>query len=181
MIKAKVNSMKTVLKIVGILVLIFVAVGLLLDNSIDVKRQITINAAPQDIHPFVSDLEKWPLWTPWQEMDPTTKTVMGSVHEGVGASQTWTADSGPGELTIVESSPEKGITFDLIFDGSPVAFKSNIKYDWDGKATTVTWRMTGKMEPIIVGNYFAQLMDMFIGPSYEEGLQALKKLAEESA
>ena len=173
--------MRTVLKVVGVLIVIFVVVGLLLDNSINVKRQITINAAPQDIHPYVSNLKNWPLWTPWQEMDPSTQTVLGTLHEGVGASQSWSADSGGGELTIIESSSDKGVTFNITFDGDPAIFQSNIKYDWDGKVTTVTWSMTGNIEPIIIGNYFAQLFDMFIGPSYEEGLHALKKLTEESA
>ncbi|TQV72184.1 SRPBCC family protein [Aliikangiella marina] len=170
--------MKLFLKIFGVLLALFIIVGLVLDNSVDVRRQVVIEAAPQAIHPYLSDLKQWPKWTPWAELDPSMKTTIGNISAGVGASQSWAGQSGAGALTITQSSLEEGVIYSMNFEGDSTVYTSGLTYQWDGKATTVTWFMKGKMEPIIIGNYFAQLMDKFVGQSYEDGLNKLKELVE---
>ena len=171
--------MNLFLKIFGFLIVVIIIVGLLLDNTVNVRRQVVIEAAPQAIHPYLSDLKQWPQWTPWKALDPSIKTTIGNISEGVGASQSWVGESGAGALTITQSSLDEGVIFSLNFEGDSTVYTSGITYQWDGKATTVTWYMTGNMEPIIIGNYFAQLMDTFVGQSYQDGLDKLKALVEE--
>lgn len=170
--------MNLFLKVFGVLVAIIILVGLFLDNNVDVKRHITIDATPQAIHPYIANLNEWPKWTPWNEMDPSMKTTIGTIEQGVGASQSWAGESGAGALTITQSSIEEGVIYNLTFDGDSTVYTSGMTYQWDGKATQVTWFMQGEMQPIIIGNYFAQLMDGFVGQSYEDGLNKLKTLVE---
>ncbi|TQV88365.1 SRPBCC family protein [Aliikangiella coralliicola] len=172
--------MKTFLKIFGGLIVIFIVVGLFLDNKINITREIEVNATPEQIHVYVGDLNKWPEWTPWAEMDPTMKTIPGDLSSGVGASQSWKGESGSGGLKFTESSPTKGIAYDMTFDGDPTVYIAGMRYKSNGNTTTVSWYMTGEMGPIIIGNYFAQLMDTLIGDSFDSGLEKLKKVVEEN-
>ena len=172
--------MQTFLKIFGVIIVIFVGVGLFLDNEVHVTREIKIDASAEDIHRYVGDLNQWPEWTPWVVLDPSIKTTMGDKTTGVGASQSWTGESGGGNLTFTASSPQTGIVYDLIFDGDPAVYVSGMTYKTDGNGTIVTWYMKGEMGPIIIGNYFAQLMDSLVGDSFQLGLDKLKEQVEKS-
>ncbi len=171
--------MKTFLKIFGSLIVLFIITGLFLDNKVNVTREIEINATTQEIHEYVNDLSKWPLWSPWADLDPTIETAVSSVSTGVGASQSWKGQSGSGSLTFTESSPYKGIVYDLTLDGDPTLYSAGIRYTSNGNTTKVVWFMSGEMQPIIIGNYFAQLMDTFVGDSFANGLQKLKTAVED--
>ncbi|MET1255289.1 SRPBCC family protein [Aliikangiella maris] len=170
--------MRTFLKIFGVFMLIFVIVGLILDNQVNVSREVKINAPPQKIHQLVNDLNQWPSWTPWIDMDPSIKTTVGAISQGVGASQSWVGESGSGKLTFTQSSPETGVVYDLVFDGDPTVYQAGMRYYPEGDKTRVVWYMQGEMQPIVIGNYFAQLMDTFVGESFASGLNKLKALAE---
>ena len=170
--------MKTILKIFAIVLIPVIIVGLFLDNRVNVTRQIEINASPGAIHRYVADLEQWPKWSPWLDLDPTIKTTIGNLSSGVGASQSWVGQSGAGALTIIYADESDGITYNLTFDGDPVVYLAGMRYTSDGQKTIVTWYMKGEMQPIIVGNYFAQLMDSFVGEDFANGLTKLKKVVE---
>ena len=167
------TALKYVLAITGIILII----GFILPQEYALERKISINASPADIHVFVGDLEKWPAWTPWQKTDPTIKTTMGEKHTGKGASQSWHGESGSGELTFTHSSPEKGISYDMIFDGEFPA-SSDMVYQVDGPTTTVIWKMNGENTWPVVGGYMSLMMDSMVGPMFDDGLSNLKKVVE---
>lgn len=170
--------MQTFLKIFAGFVVLFVVVGLILDNQVDVKREIEINASPQEIHRYVNNLNEWPKWSPWQELDPTIKTTLGDKSQGIGASQSWKGESGSGSLKITQSTLESGIVYDMSFEGDSTKYVAGMEYEPNGKTTKVIWFMRGKMQPIIIGNYFAQMMDALVGDSFDQGLQNLKQAVE---
>ncbi len=170
--------MKNFLRIFGILALVFILIGLFLDNKIDVRREVTINASSTEIHPFIADLKAWPQWSPWEVLDPSIETTYGEKTSGVGASQSWKGQSGAGKLAFTRSSLEEGIEYNLNFDGDPTQFISGMGYRSLGDKTIVTWYMRGEMGPIVIGNYFAQLMDTLIGDSFQLGLDRLKSVVE---
>ena len=172
--------MNTILKWFGIILLVLVVVGLIIPNDVNVRRSIEINATPEQIHYYVDNLEQWPKWGPWATMDPTMKTTIGEIKSGVGASQSWKGEGGNGSLKITSSSPEKGVVYDMSFDGDPGVYQAGLSYQKQGDSVLVTWYMTGEMQPIIIGNYFSLLMDSLVGGSFEQGLSALKQTVEES-
>ena len=170
--------LKVLLIVVAVIVFVFVFVGLFLPTEYEVKRDVRIQAPIAVIHPYVNDLEKWPAWEPWREADPTIKITLGDITQGVGASQSWTGDSGSGELTFTKSDPETGIAYDLTFDEvyecqSQVTYRS----ETDG-STHVEWTMTGDTGTPIIGGYFAMLMDSMVGPMFDSGLKKLKAAVE---
>jgi len=172
--------MKTWLKLFGIVVAIFVVVGLILPNHIDVRRSIEIDAPVANIHQYLDNLDNWSKWSPWIELDPTIKTTIGDIHSGQGASQFWMGNSGGGKLTITDSSLEGGVVYDLNFDGDSTVYQSGFLYQKNTGKILVTWYMTGEMQPIIIGNYFALLMDSLVGDSFVSGLDNLKDVVEKN-
>ena len=172
--------MNTFLRFFAVLLLTVVTVGLIIPNNIDVRRSVEIDAPVHVVHQYVSDLGQWSNWSPWLSLDPNIKTSFGDIRNGVGASLSWQSNSGNGQMMITESSPEKGITYNLSYEGDSTRYQAGLSYQQKGSKTLVTWYMTGAMEPIIIGNYFSLLMDSLIGDSFTSGLAELKTLAESS-
>jgi hypothetical protein len=162
--------------VLGVLVLAFILTGFLLPSTYAFERSITIQASPQQIHQFVGDLRRWQEWTPWALLEPSIQTTYGATTTGVGASQSWTSDSGGGELTLTRSDPLSGVDYRMSFDG---AFPSDgsIRYEVTPEGTRVIWDMRGEADNFI-GRYMGLLMESMVGPNYEAGLSTLKTLAE---
>lgn len=171
--------MKTLLKLFGYLALVFILCGLFLSNKIDIRRSVEIHAPIELIHSQVNDLTNWPNWSPWMEMDPTIETSIGDIKSGKGAHQSWQGQSGSGRLTFTESSVLSGIVYDMSYDGDSTVYQAGLSYETiESNRTLVTWYMTGEMQPLIIGNYFAQVMDALVGDSFKAGLDKLKEVAE---
>lgn len=175
------KAIKVILSVVIVVVVAFVGIGLLLPNAYHVERSIVIAADTPTIHALVGDLKRWPEWTPWQEADPSIRIVQGTTTSGAGAQQSWTGDSGSGELTITQSSPDTGIRYDLSFDEGAFQSEAALLYSPEGAATRVTWQMSGDAGMNIVGRYFGVMMDRMVGPMFESGLEKLKATAEKGS
>ncbi|MDH3691467.1 MAG: SRPBCC family protein [Gammaproteobacteria bacterium] len=169
---------KRIVVIFALLVVAFAVVGWFLPTEFKLTREIVINAEREKIHDFVEDLEKWDMWTPWSEADPTIVVTRGKQTKGVGAGQAWNGRSGDGMLTVTASSPQRGIEYDLFFDGGGFQCVSAMRYTSAGQGTTVTWMMSGDIDVPVIGGYFAALMDVWVGPMFERGLERLKAVAE---
>ena len=175
--------MKKFLGVIVVLVLALVAVGYFAPKDYEVRKQVTINASPQQIHAYVGDLEKWAQWTPWMESDPNMEIKSGSRTTGVGATQSWSGKDGDGELTFTMSDPEQGIAYDMAFimEGNRVPASSQMMYEKKGAATEVTWVMTGSWKgaaPPIMDGLMSLMAPMMIGGDFDKGLTKLKLLVE---
>jgi uncharacterized membrane protein len=170
---------KTTAVVLIILIITIAVIGLFLPSQYSVERSIVVHATPDKVHEYVGDLKKWDGWSPWKEDDPSIVVTLGEKTSGVGASQSWVGESGTGALTITESSPEKGIKYDLLFDGGTYECAGSMKYARlpDGD-TRVTWAMSGDMGKSIASGYFALLMDTMVGSMFEKGLKNLKNTVE---
>jgi uncharacterized membrane protein len=174
--------LKTAAVILVVFIIAVAAIGIFLPTKYDVERSVVIDATPEKIHGYVGDLRKWDEWAPWKEEDPSIVITLGEKTSGMGASQSWVGNSGTGALTITESSPEKGIEYDLLFDGGRYECKSSMKYSRlpDGD-TKVTWAMSGDMGRSLTGGYFALLMSSMVGSMFERGLSNLKSTVEKGS
>lgn len=166
---------------IGLATLLVIVVGFMLPATYTVSRAVIINADPAHIHAFVGDLEQWPAWTPWIKADPTIEVTIGDNTSGVGAHQSWTGDSGGGELTFTRSDPARGIGYDMSFDGGKYRSQGTLEYNQAGSATEVTWVMQGDNGNNPFSRYFGLMMDPMVGPMFEDGLNRLKLVAETEA
>jgi len=174
--------MAPVMKPIGIGILaatlVVVIVGLLLPSKYSVQRELVINSSPEHIHQFASDLETWSEWTPWFKDDPSLEVTMGSITQGKGAHQVWTAKKGGGELTITRSDPTWGVEYDMDLSGTRPESNCAMRYEVMADSTLVVWEMNGDMKWNLVGRFFNLLMDPLVGPMFDDGLARLKMLAE---
>lgn len=174
--------LKTIFSAIIIFIVIVVVVGLFLPTSYTVEQSVVIDAAPDQIHKYVGNLNKWSAWEPWREGDPTIVVTHGEKTQGVGASQSWVGESGDGALTFTKDSPTEGIEYDLFFDDGAYVSQSAIAYDplGDGE-TKVTWIMTGDIGAPVIGGYFALMMNSMIGEMFDKGLSNLKTTVEDQS
>jgi carbon monoxide dehydrogenase subunit G len=166
---------------IGILVLIAAVflLGMMLPSKYDVRRSVVIDAGPERVHEFVSDLRMWEAWMPWTDVDPTIRITYGETTSGVGASHSWSGKSGDGELTFTKSDPDDGVEYDMAFDGGSFASKGQLSYESAGNGTRVTWVMSGDVGGNVLQRYMLLGLDGAMGPMFESGLNKLKAKAEE--
>ncbi len=157
----------------GVIVVVagIVLVGFFLPSTYDVQRSITIDSSPSAVWPKISNLNNWPDWQTWKLEDPTIAVTV-SQAEGVGAYQSWTGESGVGEVTFTDIDEGRAVRYDMVMDDT-YRSKGEISLGIENDATVVTWRMYGSTDNF-TGRYFAAMMDMMVGPMFEDGLQRLK-------
>ncbi len=169
-----------ILKILGVLVLLLIVLAsitlYLLPGKAHVERSITIDASPTKVSGVLLDLKQNNAWSPWYEKDPEATYTYEGIY-GVGSRMAWKGNSevGEGALWIDNVSDtliEMGMDFGM--GGSPGA-SYILKPVENG--TMVTWTFDQKMKG--VDKLFGLMMDSFLGPDYEKGLQKLKKYIEE--
>ena len=175
--------MKKVLIVLLVLLILVVGIGFVMPTDYAVAKSVTISGSPDQVHTWVGDLNKWDEWIPWVENDPSIKTTRDGKTTGVGAHQSWTSDSGDGELTFTASDPQTGIAYDMAFIMGETRMPSSatMKYEKVDGGTKVTWSMDGDMDgamgPVLDG-WFRMFMPMMIGKDFDKGLNKLKAKVE---
>lgn len=170
-----------VLGIVVVLLAVFCGVVALQPSEFSIERSAQIAAAPATVFALVNDFHHWDGWSPWAKLDPDMKTTYTGPQSGVDAAYAWVGNSevGEGKMTITESAPSEKIVIRLEFM-KPFEATNEATFTFvpvEG-GTRVTWRMDGTNN--FVGKAFGLLMDMdtMVGGSFEQGLDAMKGMAE---
>jgi hypothetical protein len=171
---------KKILLVIVVLVAAVLLYATTKPETFSVQRHITIVAAPDKISPLISDFSRWPLWSPWEKLDPAMKKTLSGPATGVGSVYEWEGNSkvGQGRMEILESTPTQiKIKLDFLkpIEGHNI---TTFSLQQQGELTTVTWDMSGP------NNYLAKVMQVFmdmdkmIGKDFEKGLSDLKAQAE---
>jgi hypothetical protein len=170
--------------IVIALFIAFIAVVLIIAStkpgSFQVRRETTIQAAPEKIFPSINDFHNWAAWSPFEKLDPAMKKTYTGQPSGKGAVYEWDGNSkaGKGRMEILESAPGKiTIKLDFIkpFEGHNTAEFTMLP---KGSLTEITWSMHGPCPFLAKIMHVFVSMDRMIGRSFEEGLANLKAIAE---
>jgi hypothetical protein len=166
--------------VVLLVIVVFFAAGLLLPRKYHVEREVTISASPATIHPAVNRLAEWPAWTAWTvKRYPDMKVSFSGPEEGVGAKYQWNGEStGQGDLEILTSDPQRGITYNLAFDDGAMLSTGGLTYEPAGEETRVVWYADGDLGWSPIGRYFGLMLDGMMGPDFQTGLNNLKQLVE---
>lgn len=148
-----------------------------------ISRSATIAASQAAVFAQVNDLHKMNDWSPWLELDPTSKNSYSGAPAGVGAEFYWSGNNnvGEGRMTIVESNPNDLIRMKLEFM-RPMKGVNTAEFTFvpEGKNTVVTWSMFGKSP--LISRIMCLFMDMdkMVGGNFEKGLAKLKTIVENS-
>lgn len=152
-----------------------------LPAKFEVSREITIQASPEVIFPYINHAEKSDAWMPWQESDPQMKTTYSGPAEGVGAASSWISEGpmGEGSSLITESVPNQIVKFKLVYK-APMAMEQDIIFTLTPKdnGTLVHWSVVGQNN--FIAKFFSLFinLDKMIGTDFEKGLAELKVTAE---
>ena len=168
--------------VLGVLGIITIVIPLFLPSKAHLERSIEINANQQKIFETLSSFKNWENWSPWQEKDPEMKHSYLGVPGQVGHSFSWEGHPkkvGKGMLRIIEVKPYSLLKTELQFgknpNFSPCAFilKAN-----DNTTVNITWTFDADFGYKLPARYFGLLMEKFLGPDYEKGLENLKNYCE---
>lgn len=156
--------------LIGLGVLALALAKRLLPADWEVQSEITVRAAPVEVHRDVSDLRTWRAWSYWKKDDGYLWSY-GDPYAGAGATASWSsADHGRVGLRILESSPETGVHYEAILlppgegpapvvapvglpriEGPgggpmPVLATGTFTFQPVGEGTLVTWRTSGSLK-----------------------------------
>jgi uncharacterized protein YndB with AHSA1/START domain len=174
--------------IATIVVLLAVALAIVMilaarkPDSFSVRREITVQAAPERIFALIDDFHRWGSWSPWENRDPAMKRSFDGPANGSGAVYAWDGNKsvGSGRMEILESSPASTIRIKLDFF-KPFEGHNTAEFTLlpQGGATHVIWLMHGPASLISrVMQVFVNL-DHMIGKDFEVGLANLKQRTEQ--
>jgi len=150
-------------------------------DTFTVKRAISIKAPPERIFPLIDDFHRWPVWSPWEKMDPDMKRTFSGPPSGKGSAYAWQGNSkvGEGRMEILDDpAPSKVvIKLDFIkpFEGHNTA---TFLLEPKGELTDVTWTMDGPSPYVAKVMGVFMNMDKMIGNDFEAGLANMKAAAE---
>lgn len=171
--------MKKILLGIGIVLIVFVAVGFMLPRSAHVERSITINSTPEKVFGYVNNFREFNTWSPWAKRDPETQYRYSGPDAGVGATMAWQSSDpsvGKGSQRIIASEPGKRVVVALDFDDHhATAYYVLVP---EGDITRVTWGFDSDLGMNPIARYFGLFFDKMIGADYEQGLGFLKARVE---
>jgi uncharacterized protein YndB with AHSA1/START domain len=173
------------LAVFGIIILAVLAVVAFAGSrpdTIEIQRNIFIDAPPEKVFALIDDFREWPKWQPQDRDDPTIQRSYGGTARGKGATSQWRGNNatGEGRQEIVQSTPTSLIL---------------VKADWvkpfelhnmntftfapSREGTSLTWTMRGSNP--FVARLMSAVIDMnkMMGKHFEDGLRNLKAAAEE--
>ena len=135
-----------------------------------------INAPPEVVFDYASDVHKWQEWSPWAKEDPNCKYTFSGPPSGKDASFTWAGNSkvGAGAMTVTDCRPVEFVQYRLEFF-KPFKCSHTVEFTIkpDGPHSTLDWVMQGK-HPFI-GKVMGVFMnvDKMLGDRFVQGFANL--------
>lgn len=173
------SALKKVVFAILLLPILLIAVSFFLPSRYRVERSVLVTAKPEAIFPLLNELRRWPEWTAWTtNREPSLVYTQSGPASGVGAVQSWTANSGNGTIKLTASDPAKGIGYELNFNEGRFVATGRIEMAAVEAGTRVTWTTEGDLGANPVGRYLGLLMDKMMGVDFELGLANLKSRFE---
>ena len=150
-------------------------------NRFRIERSVLVNSSPEKIFPLLNDFKQWEAWSPWEKLDPALQRSYSGSTSGVDAVYNWTGNKhvGAGRMEIIESLSATKLVLKLDFS-APFEAHNQVEFVLakEGESTRLAQAMHGPSPFIskLMGLVFN--MDKMVGSKYEEGLAAIKVLAE---
>lgn len=176
--------MKTILKILGVIILLIVvyAVIAMLAFSKDYhyEKSIVINAPQEKVWQHVGSTRAFNVWNPFAKADKNIQITYSGTSGEVGDSYHWKGNDqvGQGEQTITAIVPNERLTGKLHFI-KPYESEATLGFILtpEGNGTKVTWSMDSELNTMM--KLMKPMMDSQMGKMFGQGLEDLKKIAEQ--
>ena len=157
-----------------------VILGLVLPRTWTAESSVWIERPISQIHPYVEDFERWKEWVQWERPGSTDRATLEISGSGeVGSSIRFEGkDIGEGVLTITETDPAAGLTYDTVLQGGTVTGNGSIRYQSLDGGTRVTWRDEGTL-PRVIGGLTSWITSAGLTKKFSEDLERLKSIVEQ--
>jgi len=170
------NYLKGFIVAMSLVLLTMLGVGFLLPGHWESERSVTIDAPPEAVWPWISDLRQWDAWAPVGEVEG----IYPGETRGVGAVREWDDPAwGFGSVTIREVDEGGRITYDVAVEGG-LETRGTLRLEptLDASGTRVTWIERGDFgwNPLL--SWFALGMEPRQGVQLAQGLDALRERVE---
>lgn len=172
--------------LIGVLAVVVVLVVVVASrpSTFRVERSITIAAPAEQAFAPVNDFRAWQAWSPYEKKDPQMQRIYGGTAAGAGATYAWAGNGnvGEGRMTILRSEAPSRITIELVFL-KPFAATNTATFTFEPtpEGTRATWAMDGRSTFVTKAVGLVMDMDKMIGADFEQGLVALKGVAEHAS
>jgi hypothetical protein len=170
------------LKIIGIILLVIIAIGLVAvlmqPGQAHIEKSIVINAPASSVFPEVSDFQKFNAWSPWAKMDPEAKQTIEGPAASVGHKMAWDGPkTGTGTQWTEEIRENEYVKNGMKFGGSETTYYNEFILTPEGDGTKVTWTYDGANAGLS-GKAMWLVMGSMLSNQYEQGLNDLKQIVE---
>lgn len=174
---------KKILIGLGALLAVFVIIAAMKPEDYLIKRDVTINAKPEVIYPYLVSAKNADSWMPWKEVDSQVQMTYSGPVEGVGSVSSWesSGDMGTGKAEVVGAILNQSVKTKITYT-KPMEMSQDSEFALTphGESTLMTWTVSGKQP------FFARLvctlmlmnMDKYVGGMFERGLAKLKTMVE---
>ncbi|HEX5264570.1 MAG TPA: SRPBCC family protein [Phenylobacterium sp.] len=152
------------------------------NDSFRFERSIYVDAPASAIYPHIDDFHAWAAWSPFERMDANLAKTYSGAARGVGAQYAWAGKkAGSGSMEITEAQAPSKVVIDLKFT-KPMKANNVAEFTVapDGVGSKVTWAMSGQTTFVSRLMHAVFPMDKMLGPQFDDGLRALKGLAEKA-
>lgn len=157
-----------------VMLVVLTVIGFFLPKDYEVQRKQPIEASPEAIVAFVTNLETWPAWSAWGK-EEYPDCVWTFAEDG--KSMSWEGpEAGKGRLTITSATNE-AVRWDMGFGDEGMDSKGGLIFEVMPSGTQVSWFMTGRMEGP-VGGWMTMMIDGMVGPFFEQNLDNIKAQVE---
>lgn len=170
-----------ILSIMSAALVLYLMIGMVLPDGTQFQRSIVINATPQNVWPFISNLKKYSQWSYMHTLDQGAQFEFVGPEQGEGAIMHWTSkhpDVRYGSQKILEVKKFESVKSILALGGLGKAFHK-LSMQQEAGGTRVTWAFEMDFGYNLPTRYKHSISGLGLEEQYEMGLQNLKALAEQ--
>ena len=182
------NEMKWLLRGIFLIFLIFaglITAGYFMPPIQSIERSIEIEAYPEDVFPFINDLQSYSQWSPLYEQISDAQIVYGGAEAGNGQTMAWQGSSGTypfGSQEIIQSQAGEFVQVKLNLSGqSATATHAILPLD-NGNGVTVLTKSEIELGGFpYLDRVRTKLRQGWFDSQFDQSLMRLKTISENYA
>jgi hypothetical protein len=174
----KVMSIIKKIAFAGVALSAVVASGFLAPDHVVVARAATTDASPQAVLQLAASNQGYQTFNPYKATDPALKITPFGPASGVGSGFAFDGKEGKGTTTITSHTADR-VDYQIKLDGMGEPTQA-IQTKVTAQGTQVEWSMRMEFGNNPALRLMGLMMPAMMGPTLEQGLGALTKVASEA-
>ena len=159
----------------AVLLTVVLLIGFFLPTEWSVTAELRVEAAPEDLIPFLDSPEGWAEWTAW----PDSGLVRSGPERGPGSAISWDdQELGAGSFTIADVTA-RTIQYAVVVDGAAntlMTTNGSIELEPLGSATLVHWTESGDLGRNPLMGFWGLTMEKAQTRELQKSLEQLAEL-----